>query len=183
MKTPDFTLKDFKPDEHVLIVARRHWFVFFRDVIGILLLFFIPFFAIPVLGVFVTAGTPTVTIPSGFGFFFASLWALVLWQMLFARWTDYYYDVWIVTNWRIIDVDQRGFFHRNIATLLNLDHIEDVTTDGNSVIGTLLNFGDIQVQTAAAKQELIFWETANPRHVEKIIRSAQEKMLGIKGQL
>lgn len=179
----DMRLKDFKPDEKVLVVARHHWFVFIRDVIGLLLLFFVPFFAIPILGIFVTAGTPTVQIPSGFGFFFASFWALIIWQMLFARWTDYYYDVWIITNWRIIDIDQRGFFHRNVATLLNLDHIEDVTTDVNSIIGTLLNFGHIQVQTAAAKREFVFKEAAHPRKIEKIVRDAQEVRLGLKSKL
>jgi len=173
-------LKDFKPDEKVLTVARHHWFVFFRDLIGIALLFLIPFFAIPILSAFVQPGSSPVTVPNGFGFFFASFWALILWQMLFARWTDYYYDVWIVTNWRIIDIDQKGFFNRDIATLLNFEHVEDVRTNINSVIGTLLEYGDIQVQTAAAHREFIFKEAGNPRAVEKIIRRAQEERMGLK---
>ena len=158
MNLSSIKLKDFKPDEQVLVVARHHWFIFLRDLIGILLLFFLPFFAVPLLTTFLDAGGGPVTIPDGFGVFFASLWALLLWQMLFARWTDVYFDIWIVTNWRIIDIEQKGFFNRNIATLLNLDHIEDVTTGINSVIGTLLEYGDIQVQTAAHKNELIFKE-------------------------
>lgn len=179
MARREMRLKDFKPDERVLVVARHHWFVFFRDVIGIALLFFVPFFAIPVLGIFIQAGTPTVPIPSGFGFFFASLWALLLWQMLFARWTDFYYDIWIVTNWRIIDIEQKGFFNRDMATLLNLDKIEDVSTRLNSVIGNLLTFGDLQVQTAAAHREFVFKEAADPLKIEKIIRRAQEERLGL----
>lgn len=171
-------LKDFKPDEHVLVVARHHWFVFFRDIVGILLLFFIPFFAVPILGIFVT--DTTLDIPNGFGFFFASFWALILWQMLFAKWTDYYYDVWIITNWRIIDIDQKGFFHRDVATILNLDKIEDISTHVDSIIGTFLSYGRIQVQTAAANREFIFKEAANPRHLEKIIRHAQEVRIGLK---
>lgn len=176
----EMRLKDFKPDEHVLIVARRHWFVFFRDIVGIALLFFIPFFAIPILGVFITAGTPAAVIPSGFGFFFASFWALILWQMLFARWTDYYYDIWIVTNWRIVDIEQKGFFNRDTATLLNLDKVQDVATRLNSVIGNLLGFGDIQVQTAAAHREFVFKEASRPIEIEKTIRRAQEERLGLK---
>lgn len=174
----EIRLKDFKPDEHVLIVVRHHWFVFLRDIIGILLLFFIPFFAAPILGVFIMAGG--TDIPDGVGFFFASFWALILWQMLFARWTDYYFDAWIVTNWRIIDIDQKGFFNRDIATLFNFDQVQDITTYVDTVIGTLLNFGTVQIQTAAAKREFIFKEVANPRHVERIIRDAQAKFLGLK---
>jgi len=171
-------LKDFKPDEHVLVVARHHWFVFFRDVIGIALLFFVPFFALPILELFV--GASSITIPAGFGFFFASFWALILWQMLFARWTDFYFDIWIVTNWRIIDIDQKGFFNRDVATLLNLDKIQDVATQLSSVIGNLLGFGDIQIQTAASHREFIFKEAANPQEVERIIRRAQEERLGLR---
>ena len=171
-------LKDFKADEEVIVIARHHWFVFFRDVVGIAVLFILPFFAIPVLGLFIAQGG--VQVPGGFAFFFASLWALILWNMLFARWTDYYYDVWIVTNWRIIDIDQKGLFNRNISTLLNLDHIEDVTTEVNSVIGTLLNYGDLQVQTAAANREFIIKEIFTPRKIEKIIRDAQQARLGLK---
>lgn len=180
MNLPFIKLKDFKPDEKILVVARHHWFIFLRDLIGVLLLFFIPFFAVPLLQPFLDAGGGPVTIPDGWGVFFASFWALMLWQVFFARWTDVYFDIWIVTNWRIIDIDQKGFFKRNIATLLNLDHIEDVTTDIGSVFGTLLEYGDIQVQTAAAKDEFAFKEAGNPRHVEKIIRSAQEERLGLR---
>ncbi|XKT74404.1 MAG: hypothetical protein ACJKTH_03545 [Patescibacteria group bacterium UBA2163] len=39
----EIRLKDFKPDEHVLIVVRRHWFVFFRQIIGLMLLFLFRF--------------------------------------------------------------------------------------------------------------------------------------------
>lgn len=182
MKTSSIKLKDFKPGEKVLVVARHHWFVFLRELIGILLLFFIPFFAVPLLGVFIDAGGGPVAVPDGYGIFFASLWALFLWQMLFSRWTDVYFDIWIVTNWRIIDINQKGFFNRDVATLLDFDNIEDVATQISSVIGTLLEYGDIQVQTAAAAREFIFREADNPRHIEKIIRSAQEERLGLRAR-
>jgi len=176
----DIHLKDFKSDEHVLTVARKHWFVFFIQMIGLALLFIIPFFFIPFLAIFIVAGAGPVTIPAGFGFFFASLWALILWQMLFARWTNFYYDVWIITNWRIIDIDQKAFFKRNVATLLNLDHIEDITTEVDSVFGTFLNYGTLQVQTAAAKTEFHMNDIAQPREVERIIRKAQEVRLKLR---
>lgn len=179
MKTSAIKLKDFKPDEEVLVVARHHWFVFLRAIVGILILFFLPFFAVPLLDTFLAAGGGPVAIPDGFGVFFASLWTLFLWQVLFAKWTDIYFDIWIITNWRIIDIDQKGFFNRDIATLLNFDNIEDVATQINSVIGTLLEYGDVQVQTAGAAREFIFKEADNPRHVERIIRGAQEKRLGL----
>lgn len=179
-KTIGLHLKDFKQDERVLVVARKHWFVFFIQIIGILILFIVPFFALPLLSIFLAAGGGPVAVPPGFGFFFISLWALVLWNMLFARFTDFYFDVWIVTNWRIIDIEQKGFFNRNVSTLLNLEHIEDVTTAVSSILGTFLNYGHLQVQTAAAHREFVIEDVADPRGIERIIRRAQEVRLGLK---
>lgn len=173
----DIRLKDFKADEKVLLVAAHHWFVFFRQLIGLALLFLLPFFALPILSIFIGAGG--LSIPAGYGFFFASFWALILWQMLFAKWTDFYFDIWIITNWRVIDIEQKGFFNRDTATLLNLDKIEDVATRLNSVIGNLLGFGDIQIQTAATHREFVFKEAANPLAIEKILRKAQEERIGL----
>lgn len=180
MKEKDIRLKDFKADEHVLVVARKHWFVFFLEILGLVILFVIPFFFVPILNVFVTAGGGPVNVPAGYTFFFGSLWALIVWQFLFARWTDYYYDIWIVTNWRIIDIDQKGFYRRNIATLLNLDHIEDITTEEEGFFGSLLNYGSLQVQTAASHREFRMPSIARARKIERIIRDAQEKMLGLR---
>ncbi len=173
-------LSSVQPQERIITVARHHWFIYVRDLVGIALLFFLPFFAIPLLNIFITAGGGPVSIPDGYGLFFASLWALFLWQVLFSRWTDVYFDIWIVTNWRIIDIDQKGFFNREVATLLDLEKIEDVTVKLNSVIGNLLGYGDLQIQTGAVHREFIFPETDNPGGLEKIIRRAQEEHLGLR---
>jgi membrane protein YdbS with pleckstrin-like domain len=167
-------LKDFKENEKVLAVARKHWFVFFREVLGLAILFVIPFFFIPFLSIFIAAGGGPVQIPSGFGLFFASLWALIIWQLLFARWTNYYYDVWIITNWRVIDIDQRGFYRRNVSTLLNLERIEDIVTEEEGFFGSLLHFGSLQIQTAASQREFFMPSIAGAQRIERIIRDAQE---------
>src|SRR3989344_268213 len=172
MDQQHYGIKDFKPGETILAAVRHPWFVFFRDTIGILVLFFIPFLAIPVLTTFITAGGGPVGVPTGFGFFFGSLWTLFLWHMLFAKWTDYYFDIWVVTSMRIIDIDQKGFFHRDIATMVNYDRVEDVQFTLIGVIGNILNFGHVQVQTAAAEREFIMEEVANPERIERLIRGA-----------
>ena len=90
---------------------------------------------------------------------------------------DFYYDVWIITNWRIIDCDQQGLFRRNISSILNLDHIQDIQTTVVGIIKTVLDYGNIEVQTAAAKREFIFEDVAHPRQVEKMVRDAQAELL------
>ena len=176
-----FELKDFRDGERVVMLVRHHWFVLFREVFWLGILFIAPFFLIPIAFGISAQGGGLPSVPPGVVIFFASLWTLIIWHLLFARWTDYYYDIWIITNWRIIDIDQIGFFNRNVATLLTLDHIQDIETHVDGIVGTILNFGNIKVQTAAAKAEFLMSEIPNPVGIEKIIREAQEEKIRVFG--
>ena len=166
-------LTDRRPDEHIVAVVRHHWFVLVRDTIGIFILFLVPFLVIPFVAAGIIGGGTSLAIPAGFGLFFSALWALIMWHLLFMRWTDYYFDMWIITNLRIIDIDQRGFFHRDLTTLLDLDHIQDINTKTVGIIGNILSFGTLMLQTAGAKVEFIMDEVAHPQKVERMIRDAQ----------
>ena len=171
---------DFRDGERVIGVVRHHWWVLFTQIALLAIFFIAPFFLIPIVFLFASqSGVPQIS--GGVVLFFTSLWTLIIWHLMFARWTDYYYDVWIITNWRIIDIDQQGFFKRNVATLLTLDHIEDIETQSVGVIGNLLNFGHVQVQTAAAEREFNIDDVPNPTGVEQIIRLAQEEKLRVFG--
>jgi hypothetical protein len=167
---------DMRPGEQVVAVVRRHWFILFRDIFALGVLFLLPFFVLPlVIGIATSGGA--LGFSAGVGVFFTSLWALIMWNLLFARWTDYYFDVWILTSQRIIDINQQGLFHRDIATLFDLNHIEDVKTVTYGIIGNLLGFGKLQVQTAAHRDEFEMDGIANPVQFERIIRETQQKHL------
>ncbi len=174
-------LHDFRDGERVITIVRHHWFVLFREVIGIGILFILPFFLIPLAFAMSVQNGTLPPLPGGVVLFFASMWTLMMWHILFAKWTDYYYDIWVITNWRIVDIDQKGFFNRTVATLLTLDHIEDVETQVSGIIGSIFNFGTIQVQTAASEREFLMQEVPNPTGVERMLRSAQEEQVRIFG--
>ncbi|MBI3574014.1 hypothetical protein HY090_03105, partial [Candidatus Kaiserbacteria bacterium] len=101
--------KDFREGERIVAIIRHHWWVLLRSLIGIAILFVLPFFLAPLVFGFAAQGGTTPQISGGVVLFFSAAWALIMWNFLFARWTDYYYDIWIITNWRIIDIDQQGF--------------------------------------------------------------------------
>lgn len=170
-------LESPRREERVIAVIHSHWFVLLREVFSVLLLFILPFIAVPLIGYVITeAGIPAAQIGAVFGLM-GSLWALLCWQLLFVRWTDYYFDVWIISNWRIIDIELRGLFKLDIATILDLSHIQDITTRTTGIIQNILGFGNITIQTAAQKREFVFEEAHNPRKVEQLIRSAQAEHL------
>lgn len=175
-------LRNMREGEAIVLVVRKHWFVLFRELVVITILFLIPFFFFSFFLGFLAQGGTAPTLPPAIGFFFASFWTLILWNVLFARWTDYYYDVWIVTSQRVIDIEQKGLFHRDVATLFNLNLVQDVTTVLTGFFGNILGFGKLQVQTAATRDEFVMYDIADPVRVEHVIREAQRKYYPLPGQ-
>ena len=103
--------------------------------------------------------------------FIYSVWLLASWVCFAIQWTNFSLDVWYVTQRRIIDVEQKGIFHREISNL-RFDKIQDISIEVTGFIATMLNFGDIHVQTAAEDSSDFFMHNArNPERVRKIIFS------------
>jgi uncharacterized membrane protein YdbT with pleckstrin-like domain len=103
-----------------------------------------------------------------------SLGTLFVWNTFFILWLDYYLDVWIVTNERIINIEQHGFFSRKVSEL-KLTKIQDVTSEIIGVIPSLLNYGNIYVQTAGEKERFTFHQIPDPNYVKNRIVQLQEK--------
>ncbi len=80
----------------------------------------------------------------------------------------YALDVWIVTDRRIIDSTQHGFFNRTISEL-HLSRVQDISTQTKGIIPTFLKFGDLQVQTAGTEEKFKFFQIPNPGKVKDTI--------------
>ena len=103
-----------------------------------------------------------------------SIYYLSIWLFFFANFIDYYLDVWIVTTDRIINIEQKGLFARTVSEL-KLYNIQDVTSEIQGIIPTLLHFGNVYVQTAAETERFIFKNIANPPIIAKQIIDLSEK--------
>jgi hypothetical protein len=159
-------------DEEVILFLRRHWFIFFMRVllvvlavVGLIAAYFL-----------ITGLSSNITETEYYDLliFGESLATLFIWNFFFILWLDYYLDAWIVTNERIINIEQRGFFMRNISEL-KLTKIQDVTSEIIGVIPTLLDYGNIHVQTAAEKERFVFFQIPHPNRVKNVIVQLQEK--------
>ncbi len=103
----------------------------------------------------------------------ASVYYLTVWLVAFTAFIDYYLDFWIVTNDRIINVEQR-LFSRTISEL-DLFKIQDVTGQSKGFLETMFDYGNVYVQTAGATGRFNFEEVPGPREVaSKIIALAEE---------
>jgi len=161
---------EFLPEEKILCTVRRHWLVFVLENIGFVILALAPLIAIPFLGFNTEAFISSGQLFSAYAFF-TGCWWLLLWLIFFTALTKYYLDILIVTNRRLIDIDQIGLFARDIATL-PIENVEDVKIEVIGVLSTLFGFGNLHVQTAGTAKEIVLRGVKRPERAKQLIMSA-----------
>lgn len=153
-----------KSYEHVLLLMRRHWFVLAVKLAGFLLIGLIPAVARMYVSE-VAYFWPAVIV-------FYLLWCYGLFYAI----TMYLLDVWIVTDHRVIDSEQHGFFNRSWAEL-SLYRIQDISVEIGGMIPTFLNFGYLEIQTAGTTEKFSFQQIPDPNGVKDEIFEAHNQFV------
>ncbi|MCL5775293.1 MAG: PH domain-containing protein [Patescibacteria group bacterium] len=159
-------------EEKVFLVIREHWFHLFLKIV-VWLMFVAALLAfnkytpeyVPAL-LEGTMGAVTRL--------FTQVYTLFLTLSIFVIWLSYYLNMQIITDRRIVDVDQAGLFSHTVSEL-HIENIEDVTSETKGLFGTLFNYGMVYVQTAASVERFEFDNVPNPAAIEKLILDLYEK--------
>ena len=133
------------PSEKILLILHKHWIAVVSKFIAGLILAFVPILLVP--GIFAANLIPMPAEAAPIILFFLIIYLMVIALLLFIFWIDYYLDMWIVTNERIIDINQKGLFQREI-TEFRLDKIQNITVKIPDVVATFLKYGDLIIETA-----------------------------------
>jgi uncharacterized membrane protein YdbT with pleckstrin-like domain len=159
--------------ERVFLVIRKHWIV-----LAIKTFFFV-FILSTVVAAEMVLKTTFPEITQGQAALAVSLVRTVLMIVfllgLLSAWTMYYLNVQIVTNERVIDINQRGLLH-NDTSELNLDKVEDVTAEIKGLLPNLFDYGNVYVQTAGEVTNFTFEQVARPHQVARMVLTLYEKM-------
>ncbi len=158
-----YHLADPLPNEKIITVIHRDVFIAIRRIIFFILLLLLPIIVFVMINILFPS---LVQIPWFFPVLLitASAYVLFVWLLLFFSLVDYELDIWIITDQRIIDVRQEGFFARAIAEM-RFNRIQDVTSEAKGLWPTLLHYGNVIVQTANDTNKLYFEQVANPEHI------------------
>ena len=163
-----------KSYEHIEYVLRRHPITFLPILFLFLVLAAIP----PVLYYMINFLFPLLFNGGGvvypLAILLASTYYLSIFLFFYARFIDYYLDMWIVTNDRIMDVEQLNLFSRTISEL-DLFRIQDVTTDVHGFFATVFHYGDVSVKTASQNINIVFRQVPSPNKIrEDLIHLSHE---------
>lgn len=158
--------------EQIIMVVRRHWFNILQNLLSVFImagLLAASFLYFPALFSQLSARAY-----NGLFLFGETVFAMVIWIIFFLIWIDYYFDVWIVTSRRVINVEQKGLFSREVSEL-KLEKIQDISTEVMGVIPTFLNYGDVYIQTAAEQERFLFRRVPDPYRIKDIIMGLQKR--------
>ncbi len=169
------TFESQTSDEQVLLILRAHqitnavWIALTVVMVLLPLIF-------AVLGI-VTQINKLFQISWALVFGFLIIYYLFIFAFVFQSFLTWYFNVYLVTNKRIVDTDFVPLFYQKISSC-ELEHIEDITASINGFLQSTFNFGDLMVQTASEKNEFRFVNITNPEDVQKVIEQAMDKHNG-----
>lgn len=154
-----------KSYERIVHVLRRHPVTFVPTVLLHAALLLLPFAAYWVADMLFPqiVGNATVRV-IGILLFSAYLLSIIL--FFYTQFVIFYLDLWIVTNDRLVDIEQLGLFSRQISEL-DLFQIQDVTSDVNGFFPTVFHYGNLTVQTASNNVNIVLRNIPHPERLRQ----------------
>lgn len=149
--------------EKMIKKIHRHWIVIFGKAIAVVVML-----ALPAAGLVYLSG---LNLKFDFimplAIYAVSIFVFLLSVLAFIGWVDYWLDVWIVTDERIIDIEQIGMFRHELSEF-GLDKVQDVTVEIPGFIATFLRYGKLIIHTAGERSFEIN-DLPNPHLVKDLI--------------
>lgn len=165
MRTQLWIERYLHPGEAVVHLIFRSWVAFVGTALGTLAMAALPvaaWYLVPGFNVYVLS-TPAVRLVAVVG---GTLYYLGLLLFTLIRYVNFHLDFWIITNERLISVDQRSLFSQRVAEQ-ELGTVQDITSEVHGLLATVLSFGDVQVRTASERPPITLDIVANPHGVRR----------------
>jgi hypothetical protein len=162
-------LSNLRSWEKVDIVLRRHWIAFAFLAIyafwGILLTIIL----------FIALGTSASTILMG-----AAFWMYYL-LFLYVSWLNYELDVFILTNNRIVCVEQKTFLNRAVWET-TLDKVQEVSIETKWLLANLFDFGTLRIMTSGSSPSFDMTYSPHPmkssRYINNLVDRYRDSLYG-----
>lgn len=148
-------------DEQIFIVARHYPLALLPTLVMIVVMTVLGGAAITLAGM-------GQIIPYNILIFTGSAFLLFMLLFTMVEFFDFYFDQYIVTDRRIVDISQQRLFSRSVAEL-PLEDVEDVNAKTSGYFGTIFDFGDVEIQTAGSKPNFNFSKILHPTQVAAMV--------------
>jgi hypothetical protein len=162
------TFETQESDEEIILLLRKHVITNLPWVTASILLFFLPFL-FPLLNPIFDISA----IPFRFQVVGIVVWYLITFSLAFQNFLNWYYNVYIVTDHRVVDTDFFSLLYKHISDA-PLENIQDISYSMGGVGSALFNYGNVYIQTAAEVPDFRFDAVPTPDKVVRTITSLME---------
>ncbi len=154
------TLKNLRSGEKIDTVIRKHWIAY-----AIVFLYFLGGVFFSYLFLKIVWNTP------------GSLFLIVLFWMyyalfLYTSWLNYELDVFIITNNRVVCVEQKSFLNRSVGEC-TLDKVQEVSFETRWFFANIFDFGTLTMKTAGSTTNFDMQFSPQPmeraRHINNVV--------------
>lgn len=147
-------------DEEIILVSRKHWIAYFTQVLIALVVPIVPLL-LTLFGSEWVGKTSTCL-----GLFIASV--VISINILVTVLVQWYYNVSIITDRRIVSLNVVSIFHHSYTEIL-WRKIQDVSHDSIGVLSSVLDIGNVYLDTAGEGVDLTLRYVPKPRDVQDVI--------------
>ena len=152
--------------EQIFLAARSHWLTNLSWIFMFVIMIFVPFF----FGYFSFLNFFPVQYRAAAVLF----WYLITFISAFEKFLSWYFDLYLITNKRVVDIDFNNLLNKHFGQA-DLDDIQDVSSSVKGILGTFFNFGDVLIQTASEVNQINFTKVPNPDKIIKLIKELKEQ--------
>jgi membrane protein YdbS with pleckstrin-like domain len=149
----------------IKLFVRRHIVTNVPWILTTIVLFLIP---VLIRILVVLTGVVLPDLPSNFITVFLLFYYLIALSYAFINFLDWFYNIIIITNTEIIDIDYSDVIYHDVAAT-NVNLIEDVNYTQAGFIRGLFNFGDLFVQTAGGKENIEALAIPMPAKIARLV--------------
>jgi cell division protein FtsL len=153
-------------DERILLFIRRHFITNFGWISGCMLAIVSPFlFLVGDAYLF-----RIVQLPLAYLIAIIAMYLIVVGTYAFVRFLEWYYNITLITNKRVLDVDFIDLIYKKISATKNTQ-IQDVTHEQSGTLPALFNYGNVLIQTAGTLENFHINTVPHPDMVVRIVDS------------
>lgn len=166
----DLRFETQEETEKVILFVRQHFIVNIHWILITFLLIIAPTVLFPLLFPVLSLN---VTFPASYYVIGTMFWYLVTFGFMLASFIGWFFNIYIVTNERIVDIDFYYLLYKKFAQA-ELTKIQDINYTSGGILAAIFNYGNVVVETAGEEPNIEFESVPHPERVVETIRELTE---------
>lgn len=167
---PKMHFESQEEEEQVILLLRKHPITNIPWIVSGVLMLLAPIVIFPLFSFL----NPFPNLPLTYQFVFTLFWYVVTFGVILANYLSWFFNIYLVTTERIVDVDFRNLVYRQLSST-RVARVQDVTYKVSGVIRSIFDYGDVFIQTAGTEENFVFEAAPKPQEVVKTIGELTDK--------